>query len=291
VRVALAFGVAVVGLGVAHVARNAAELTDEADAEPFAPSPAAAPIVTLGFREMAADLLDLRLRGYFGGRESSADGVASLTEAIVALDPHYHRVYDYGANAMTIAATGVSQDTYLRAVAVLEQGITQFPDDWKLPLLAGDIYSQDLVTKDPAQRRAWDERATQLTEASVRKPGAPQAAATWVVYMQTKLGQRDRAIQNLRELLLVTRDDDVRAKLLDKLAELLKMDSAELAGELYEQRRKLEASWLHDRPDIPPTTYFLLGPRLTPGFDLTDLATGGHDLVDSKPVEKLEPLE
>jgi tetratricopeptide (TPR) repeat protein len=277
-------------LGVAHVARSAAELANEADAEPFAPSAAAAPIVTLGFREAAADLLDLRLRGYFGGRESSADGVASLTEAIVALDPQYHRIYDYGANAMTIAATGVTQETFERAIGVLERGIREFPDDWKLPLLAGEIYTQDLVTTDPAQRRAWDERATQLTEAAVRKPGAPQQVATWVAFMQTKLGQRDRAIRNLRELLLVSRDEDVRKKLLDKLAELSNTDSAELAGELYEQRKKLEASWLHDRPDIPPTTYFLLGPRLVPGFDLTDLATGGHDLVDSKPVEKLEPL-
>jgi tetratricopeptide (TPR) repeat protein len=229
--------------------------------------------------------------GYFGSREASADGVASLTEAIVALDPRDQRMYDYGANAMTIPATDTTQRTFLRAIAVLEQGIAQFPDDWKLPMLAGEIYTQDLETTDPAQRRAWDERATQLTEAAVRKPGAPQEAATWVAFMQTKLGQRDRAIRNLRELLLVTRDEDVRKKLLDKLAELSNTDSAELAGELYEQRKKLEASWLHDRPDIPATTYFLLGPRLAPGFDLTDLATGGHDLVDSKPVEKLEPLE
>jgi hypothetical protein len=273
------------------VARSAAELTDEAMADPYAPSAVAAPIICLGFREAAADLLSIRLMGYFGSRESSADGVASLTEAIVALDPRDKRMYDYGANAMTIAATGTTQQTFRRAIAVLEQGITQFPDDWKMPLLASDIYSQDLVTTDPAQRRAWDERATELAEASVRKPGAPQEAATWVAFMQTKLGQRDRAIQNLRELLLVTRDEDVRKKLIDKLAELSNMDSAELAGELYEQRRAAEASWLHDRPDIPPTTYFLLGPRLAPGFDLTDLATGGHDLVDSKPVEKLEPLD
>lgn len=290
-RVAVAFGVAAVGIGSAHVARSAAELTDEAMAEPYAPSAVAAPIVCLGFREVAADLLSIRLMGYFGSREASADGVASLTEAIVALDPRDQRMYDYGANAMTIAATGTTQQTFLRAIAVLEQGISQFPDDWKLPLLAGEIYTQDLETKDPAQRRAWDERATQLTETAVRKPGAPQAAATWVAFMQTKLGQRDRAIQNLRELLLVTRDDDVRKKLLAKLAELSNTDSAELAGELYEQRTKLEASWLRDRPDIPITTYFLLGPRLTPGFDLTDLATGGHDLVDSKPVEKLEPVD
>jgi hypothetical protein len=36
--------------------------------------------------------------------------------------------------------------------------------------------------------------------------------------------------------------------------------------------------------------YVLLGPRRQPGFDMSDLATGGADLVGAKPVEKLEPL-
>jgi hypothetical protein len=291
VRTTLVIAIAAVSLGVAHVTRDAAELSNEADAEPYAPSPLAAPIVSLGFRELAADLLSIRLTGYFGGRESSADGVASLTEAIVALDPRYHRAYGYGANAMTIAATGVTQDIFRRSIAVLEQGIREFPEDWQLPMLAGEIYTQDLETTDPAQKHAWDERGTDLIESAIRKPGAPQEAATWVAYMQTKLGQRERAVRNLRELLLVTRDADARKRLLDKLAELENTDSAELAGEIFEERKKLDAHWLHDRPDLPATMYILLGPRIAPGFDMTDLATGGIDLVTSQAVEQLPPVD
>ena len=67
----------------------------------------------------------------------------------------------------------MTQASYLRALAVLEKGITIFPDDWKLPYLAGEIYTQDLQTTDPAQRRAWDERGTLLTESAIRKPKAP----------------------------------------------------------------------------------------------------------------------
>ncbi|HEY1815443.1 MAG TPA: hypothetical protein VGG74_24005 [Kofleriaceae bacterium] len=290
-RAWLAFGIAAVGLVTAHVTRVAAELGNEADAEPYAPSPIAAPIVSLGFREVAADLFAIRLVGYYGDRESSANGVASLTEAIVALDPQYHRIYEYGANAMTIAATGVTQATFHRAIAVLEQGIREFPDDWRLPLLAGEMYNQDLQTDDPKQRRAWDERATALTEAAIRKPGAPQEAATWVAFMQTKLGQRDRAIRGLHELLLVTNDADARKRMIAKLATLENTDSAELAGEIFEERKKLDARWLRDRPELPEPMYILLGPRLAPGFDMTDLATGGADLAGSTPVERLEPLD
>lgn len=289
-RTLVALGIAAVGFGGAHLARGAAERTNEADPEPYAPSPAAAPIVSLGYREVAADLLSIRLIGYFASREASADGLASLTEAIVALDPKFHRMYGYGANAMTIAATGVTQTTFHRAIAILEQGTREFPADWQLPMLAGEMYTQDLVTDDPRQRRAWDDRGTELTEAALRKPGAPQDAATWVATMQTKLGQRERAIQSLRELILVTNDVDARKRMLDKLGQLENTDMAELAGELYEERQKLDTRWLHDRPDIPATMYILLGPRIQPGFDMTDLATGGADLVGSKPIERLPPL-
>jgi hypothetical protein len=109
--------------------------------------------------------------------------------------------------------------------------------------------------------------------------------------MQTKLGQRDRAIRNLRELLLVTRDAGARTRLLDKLAELEHTDSAELAGEIAEERTKLDARWLRERPDLPATMYILLGPRIAPGFDMTDLATGGADLVITQPIERLEPVD
>ena len=284
--------IALAALGGARVAREAAGSHEDVVDEPYAPSPSAAPIVCLGYREVFADLLWIRLTGYFGGRSSTANGVASLAEATVALDPRYRRVYEYGANAMTIAHDGVDQSTYHRAIALLEQGRAEFPDDWKIPFLAGEIYTQDLQTNDPAQRRAWDERGTLLTESAIRKPGAPVEAATWAAFMRTKLGQHDRAVQGLREMLLVTSDTSARQRLIDKLAELESSDAAEIAAETEEQRRQFESAWQHDRPTISPSMYVLLGPRLVPGFDMGDLATGGADLVGSAPVvEKLEPIE
>ncbi len=37
--------------------------------------------------------------------------------------------------------------------------------------------------------------------------------------------------------------------------------------------------------------YLLLGPPLSPSFDLADLATGGRDLVGTQDIERLEPVE
>jgi hypothetical protein len=275
------------------VARVAAEaeaprvLSDE----PYAPAPDTAPVVMLGYRELAADLLFLRLKGYFGGSESTANGVASLVEAIAALDPQFHRIYEWGARAITLASRGVDNAIFLRALAVLDAGARQFPDDWKLPYLAGEIYTQDLKTTDPAQRRAWDERGTLLTESAIRKPNAPIEAATWAATMRTRLGQHQRAVDGLREMLLTTSDEAARARLLAKLADLEHDAASELAAELQEARHRFEAAWYATRPAVPASMYLLLGPPRSPRFDLADLAAGGRDLVGTQDIERLEPVE
>ena len=281
---ACAFGGARLAHGLAIAARTGGAIDD-----PFVPGPDALPFVSLGYREATADLLFIRLRGYFGGGADRADLVASLVEDIAAIDPKFHRIYEYGAHAMTLAQQGVDQPIYLRALALLERGRQEFPDDWRLPMLAGQILTQDLVTDDPAQRRAWQEAGTRLIEAAVRKPGAPAGAAEAAAVMWTRLGQHQRAVDGIREVLLLTTDETARKALLARLATLENENAEAIAGEIYESRHHFEIAWKRDRPGVPPTWYVLLGPRLVPGFDLGDLATGGHDLVEPLPQDR-EPL-
>ena len=174
---------------------------------------------------------------------------------------------------------------------VLGNGMKAFPDDWRLPYLAGQIYTQDLETKDPAQRRAWDEKGTLLIESAIRKPGAPAEAAEWAAVMRTKLGEHERAVRELREMVLVTEDGKARDALIKRLATLENANADELAAEILETRKRFEAAWHRERPSLPASMYILLGPRIPPTFDMTDLATAGHDLIGSEPVEKLEPVE
>jgi hypothetical protein len=242
---------------------------------PYAPLQGTAPYVSLGYRELMADLLWLRLNGYFDDDRSTADGVAGLVEAIVALDPHFHRAYEWGAREITLARYGVDEHSYLRATAVLERGTEVFPDDWRLPYLAGQIYTQDLVTQDAAQRRAWDEKGTLLIETAIRKPGAPAEVAEWAAVMRTKLGEHERAVQGLREMLLVTSDTKAQQRLVDRLAELEKRDADELRVELTEARIRFDRAWQADRPLLPATMYVLIGPHVGPAFDLVRTATGG----------------
>src|SRR5262249_1367279 len=152
------------------------------------------------------------------------------------------------------------QAIYMRAIALLERGIREFPTDWRLPNLAGQIYTQDLVTTDPVQRRTWDERGTLLVESAIRKPNAPADLGAWAAVMRTRFGQHEGAVEGLRELLLVTRDDAARKALIDKLAELEEKDAEAVAAELLETRHRFDDAWQRDRPLLPATWYVLLGP-------------------------------
>jgi hypothetical protein len=247
---------------------------------PFAPSPAAAPFVALGYREVAADLLSLRLVGYFAGEGDDAAVTASLVEAIEALDPRYKRIYEFGARSITLADTGVNNAAFLRAIGVLERGAAQFPELWKLPYLASQIYLQDLQTDDSTQRRAWDDEGLLLIESAIRKPNAPAEAAANAAVMRTKMGQTERAANELREMLLVTTDTGARARMIQKLATLQAETAEQVAAEILEQRAMFEKRWKRDRPAIPPTMYVVTGPVASASFDLSMIATGGRDLVE-----------
>ena len=284
--------VAVTALAGARFAKHSLATTHAAEvSEPFTPTPASAPFVSLGYREAASDVLFVRLLGYISDENSSGPAVANLADAIAALDPNFKRIYELGANAMTIARANVDQTVYQRAISLLERGMKRYPDDWHLPYLAGQIYTQDLQTQDPKQRQAWDERGTLLIEAAIRKPGAPPSAASWAAIMRTRLGQHERAVQGLREMVVLTSDAKTRQRLIDQLAALEEKDRDALALELNESRIRFLKSWYEGRRTVPASFFVLLGKRLELGFDLGDLATGGRDLITAEEPEKLEPLE
>lgn len=274
---------ALASIATAQAARwSANEERSTEISDPYAPSPEAAPFLTLGYRELAADLMFFRLVGYVGGKDYSAEGVASLVEAVHAMDPRHKKIYEWGALAMMLAARKDPDNdnaVFLRAIKLLEDGQREFPTEYKYPELAGQCYLVDLHTQDAAQRRAWDEAGAAQLNRAIRMPGAPSSLGTMVATIRTKLGQRERAIRELKEMLLITDDAGAKASLLEKLGELEGTDSVELAAEILEERRKFEKQWSRDRPYMPPGLYILVGPRPRPGFDPADLATGGRDLL------------
>jgi hypothetical protein len=257
--------------------------------EPYAPSAAGAPFFSLGYRELAADLLWIRMIGYWGGKDDTSEGVARLIEAANVLDPKLRSIYDVGAEAIGHAEHGVNNASHLRSIAVLERGMHYYPEKWLYPFLAGQIYIVEMSSDDPEQTRAWTERGIELLEHAVRLPGAPVGQARLAAHLMSTLGKRQAAIDSLRELILITTDDDARAGLIAQLAKIEEADAAEVAIAILDEREAFLREWRANRPAVPATMYILIGPRRDPYLPPSALAVD-RDLIGANVPETLEPL-
>ena len=260
----------------------------EATRVPYAPSATAAPYVTLGYRELGADLMWMRTLAYLGDDIDTADGMRALVEATIALDPWFKRAYD-GGLAIESASKGVDNAAHLASVSILERAMVRFPSDWKYPYSIGQIYLVDLITTDPAEKRAWTERGLAMLERALRLPGTPAQVAALAAHLQKTLGRREAARQLLWDKIALTNDPSQRRILIRDLAELEQRDATELAIALYDERQAFEREWRAARPLLPALLYVHLGDRRDPYAPPAALATD-RDLLGTDTVEPVEPL-
>jgi hypothetical protein len=285
---AAAAAAAVAAQLVREVAKDTRASWPDATQVPYAPSAAAAPYVSLGYRELAADLMWMRVLAYLGGETDTAAGMRALVEATLALDPWFKRAYD-GGLAIESATHGVDNDAHLAAAAILERGMQRFPLEWKYPYGIGQIYIVDLITTDPAQKRAWTEKGVAMLERALRLESTPPAAAALAAHLQQELGRREAAIKVLRDKIALTEDPRARRPLLEQLAKLENADSASLAAAFLQDERAFRREWLGARPRLPRTLYVLLGNPRDPYLPPAALAIE-RDLIGTNAPEELEPL-
>jgi len=256
--------------------------------EPFAPSPSSAPYVALGYRELAADLFYIRVKLYYSRDDRTVHGFRQLIEATVALDPTYYKAYDFVGRG-TQWLPGLTRDDTLWSARLVERGIRYFPDDWNLPYLAGQTYSLDLTEGTQEEVAAWNAHGLDLLDHAMRMPGAPRSLGDFVAHMRTKLGQLERAVRDLNELIATTDDQRTRARLIAQLAELQDRNAEALEGEMNFERDRLIERWKRVLPEAPIDMYFLLGDPPKPYIDLGDLAAGAP-LLGAEDEETYEPL-
>jgi tetratricopeptide (TPR) repeat protein len=110
-------------------------------------SPRAVKRLSLGYDGLMADLYWTRAVQYFGGRHvanaSHYNLLASLLEITTTLDPHLVVAYQFGANFLSPKPpNGAGMPD--KAIQLVEYGIRNNPDDWKLYYELGFIYYMDL---------------------------------------------------------------------------------------------------------------------------------------------------
>jgi tetratricopeptide (TPR) repeat protein len=175
---------------------------------------------SLGYEGLLADIYWTRAVQYFGGRHamgmSSYNLLAPLLEITTNLDPHLVVAYQFGGSFLAPPPpNGAGQPD--RAISLLEYGIRNNPNEWRLYYNLGFVYYMDL--KDYAHAADAFERGSHVPDAHpflkvlaaqmAQHAGEFQTARMlWTTTYQTTQDKqiRQNAAEHLRDLKV---DEDV----------------------------------------------------------------------------------
>lgn len=113
----------------------------------YLPSGKVIKMVSLGFDEVAADILYIKMIDYFGTHmmtDRNYEWLYHMADLVTTLDPHFKFPYLFAGLMLNVEAK-----QFINARAILVKGLPYFPDDWYFPFLLGLNYfwnEADLTT-------------------------------------------------------------------------------------------------------------------------------------------------
>jgi hypothetical protein len=165
--------------------------------------------LTLGFSNLAADVLWVRAVGYFGGHlltDSDYPWLYRILVQVTTLDPPFTYPYLFGGMALAL-----KPETGNESVAMLARGMTNYPGDWRYPFYIGfnAFYNQ----RDP-------ERAAGFMRYAASLPGSPQYLPHLAASLLAESGRVEAAVQFLETMAAGTRDESARANIRRKIEDV-----------------------------------------------------------------------
>ena len=144
---------------------------------------------SLGYRDLAADVLWFKMVQYYGGYRMGENNIAlfaHLVDVITDLDPQFKYAYVFGA---LVIAQDLGQ--FKQGIGILEKGIRNNPQDWWLPFQLGFlnyVYARDYT------------KALFYFEKAARLPGSGPQAARFAAFAAGKAGHVETSIAMWEEL-------------------------------------------------------------------------------------------
>ncbi len=167
-------------------------------------------MASLGYRELAADILWLQVIQVMGERKISEEAGRWLYRAldvITTLDPKFVRAYEAGSLALCTLVVLPEESNRL-----LEKGIQHNPLEWKLPFLMGINYYFEF---------ADDAKSAESMAKAARLPGAPDMIARLAAKLYVSARSPQEGVELLERLYEETPDENIRKHLEHRLKETI----------------------------------------------------------------------
>ena len=206
----LCAGVMVIALALAPL--RAAGLTSPSHENSevlYLPDGNALEVVSLGYRNVLANVLWFNTISYFGKHfrgDRDYRWLSHMCEIVTDLDPGAEHVYRFGATMLSWEAKNVEGSNRL-----LDKAIAHSPNNWLYYYLRG--FNFMFFLKDTERARNDFVRAAEL-------PGVHHAVVTLAAKKLSELNSPSVAVEFLEEILRTTEDPMARRALEERLFEL-----------------------------------------------------------------------
>ena len=200
--------------------------------------------MSLGMDALVADIYWIRTVQYFGGKVidsglplSSAvtkdlrmDLLAPLLDIVVTLDPQHLPAYRFGAIFLP-------ERDMPAAIALLEKGVAENPNEWRLYQDLGYIYWQDGNTSSGQDQEDKYAKSGEWFEKGGRVSGAPWWMSDLGGLMRIKGGSREAA-RAMYSAYLTSDDQNIRAQAVERLKQLRSLDEIDAINALLASYRE-----------------------------------------------------
>jgi hypothetical protein len=234
------------------------------------------PVLSLGHNVALADLLWIRSLVYVGdeyGDRGAMRHIFDYTETMLTLDPEFEAAYHWIATMGLYQPGGIERADLLTTVSLLERGVERVPESARLQwdLGATLTFESAPYAENDAERDEWRLRGIEHLMIATRRGAAPP----WMVLSNTsmllRVGASEQALAHLEEMYAAVDDEETRATIAARIAELRGESHAEA---FVEESDAIEEARAHAFPYIHPHLYFLLGPR--PPIDIDSSLRDGY---------------
>jgi hypothetical protein len=278
-RVWLALGLVLSGLGTQYFKQEVrfAETQVVAVREvAYVPPPAVLRWASLANPGFMADLMHIRGHQYFVKHMFSDRHYPHLdryVEAILALDPRIRRLYDWLPMAYKMGPT-ITAEAVHRSIAIAEEGLRWFPNDWRLYTEIGYNYLFELRSEDPEVQADYQRKGREHFAIAAHLPGSG-LDPSFLLELFAQKNENQLALRYFYSVYLDATEEQQKELLL-RIREL----EAEEAVSALEQR---DAEWKRDFPFVDRRFFELLGPVPSLKLDRSWQA------LDSYLAQELEP--
>jgi hypothetical protein len=167
-------------------------------------------ILSLGFKNVIADLLWLRAVQAIGERtvsEESGKWIYRAVDIVTTLDPNFVEAYEHGGIALCTVVVLPEESN-----RILEKGMNHNPQEWRLPFVLGINYYFEL---------ADDAKAAEYVAKAAAIGGGPEYLASFASRLYMNAKEPQKGIEFLSKSYEQTTDPEMKKFLAFRLKEAL----------------------------------------------------------------------